>query len=53
MDSKLDTSLGFLHRLRDEGRRHADIWLERNFRSSNARPSVNLAQFFGGMKAPA
>jgi NTE family protein len=45
--SKVNTRTEFLTMLRDEGRAHADRWLEQHFESIGTRSSVNLAELFG------
>ena len=40
--SKLNTDRGFLGRLRDAGRRHADDWLAANFDLLGARSTIDL-----------
>jgi NTE family protein len=45
-DSALNAYLPFIRMLHDQGRVHAEIWLERNFQNIGERPSVNLAELF-------
>jgi NTE family protein len=42
--SKLNTYAPFINALRDEGRRQAQAWIERNFRDAGARPVFSLAR---------
>jgi NTE family protein len=43
----MDTSLGFLQQLRDEGRARADAWLSQHGRSIGRRSSADIAGLFG------
>ena len=43
--SKLNADRGFLGRLRDAGRRHADDWLAANFDLLGARSTIDLKEF--------
>jgi NTE family protein len=44
--SKLNTKAPFLHGLRDEGRKHAEVWLDKNFHKiRGAQPVFALSRF--------
>lgn len=43
--SKLNTQVPFINALRNEGRNHAEQWLDQNFQHLGVRSSFRLAQF--------
>jgi len=45
MLSKLNTQAPFLHGLRDEGRKHAELWLSHNFHKIGKRPAFSFAKY--------
>ncbi|OWW19992.1 hypothetical protein AYR66_11260 [Noviherbaspirillum denitrificans] len=45
--SKLNASPAFINGLHEEGRRRAELWLERNFQQLGVRSSFRLARLFG------
>lgn len=47
MHSKLNANPSFINGLHDEGRMHAETWLEKNFEQLGARSSFRLAKLFG------
>lgn len=47
MHSKLNANPAFINGLHDEGRMHAETWLEKNFEQLGARSSFRLAKLFG------
>lgn len=47
MHSKLNANPSFINGLHDEGRMHAETWLEKNFEQLGARSSFRLTKLFG------
>lgn len=47
MHSKLNANPAFINGLHDEGRTHAEAWLEKNFEQLGVRSSFRLAKLFG------